>query len=126
MHFELRFPNEKEQASLMINPDTPIYDFIRLRLLNGEPMSLDATVMPLNLVPGLNKTHLESSVFRYVQETLGLKDHGIVSGGAGAEAQCAGYAAPCLRANRPGAGGRAGDLSGRWYAAGVRPLSLSL
>lgn len=39
MHFELRFPNEKEQASLMINPDTPIYDFIRLRLLNGEPMS---------------------------------------------------------------------------------------
>ncbi len=57
----------------MINPDTPIYDFIRLRLLNGEPMSLDATVMPLNLVPGLNKTHLESSVFRYVQETLGLK-----------------------------------------------------
>ena len=49
------------------------YDFIRLRLLNGEPMSLDATVMPLNLVPGLNKTHLESSVFRYVQETLGLK-----------------------------------------------------
>ena len=73
VHFELRFPNEKEQASLMINPDTPIYDFIRLRLLNGEPMSLDATVMPLNLVPGLNKTHLESSVFRYVQETLGLK-----------------------------------------------------
>ena len=29
--------------------------------------------MPLNLVPGLNKTHLESSVFKYVQETLGLK-----------------------------------------------------
>lgn len=79
VHFELRFPNEKEQASLMINPDTPIYDFIRLRLLNGEPMSLDATVMPLNLVPGLNKTHLESSVFRYVQETLGLKIMGSYS-----------------------------------------------
>lgn len=79
----------------MINPDTPIYDFIRLRLLNGEPMSPDATVMPLNLVPGLNKTHLESSVFRYVQETLGL-NHGIVSCGAGAEAQCAGYAASGL------------------------------
>ena len=78
VHFELRFPNEKEQASLMINPDTPIYDFIRLRLLNGEPMSLDATVMPLNLVPGLNKTHLESSVFRYVQETLGAEDNGII------------------------------------------------
>ena len=44
VHFELRFPNEKEQASLMINADAPIYDFIRLRLLN-----------------------------QYVQETLGLK-----------------------------------------------------
>lgn len=57
----------------MINVDTPVYDFIRLRSLNGEPMSLDSTVMPLNLVPGLNKAHLESSVFQYVQETLGLK-----------------------------------------------------
>jgi GntR family transcriptional regulator len=42
-------------------------------VLNGEPVSLDMTVMPVALVPGLNKTHLESSVFRYVQETLGLK-----------------------------------------------------
>lgn len=73
VHFELRFPNEKEQASLMINADAPVYDFIRLRLLNGEPMSLDSTVMPMNLVPGLTKSHLEGSVFQYVQETLGLK-----------------------------------------------------
>ena len=72
VRFELRFPSEKEQASLLINDDAPVYDFVRLRQLNGEPMSLDATVMPVNLVPGLNKSHLESSVFRYV-ETLGLK-----------------------------------------------------
>ncbi|MCS2153559.1 GntR family transcriptional regulator [Scandinavium goeteborgense] len=72
VRFDLRFPNEKEQSSLLINADAPVYDFVRLRLLNGEPMSLDATVMPVNLVPGLNKGHLESSVFQYV-ETLGLK-----------------------------------------------------
>lgn len=29
--------------------------------------------MPVGLVPGLTKSHLEGSVFRYVQETLGLK-----------------------------------------------------
>jgi Transcriptional regulators len=72
IRFELRFPDEKEQSSLMIDADAPVYDFIRLRLLNDEPLSLDCTVMPVALVPGLNKTHLESSVFRYVQETLGL------------------------------------------------------
>lgn len=73
VRFELRFPDEKEQTSLLIDADAPVYDFIRLRLLNGEPVSLDSTVMPVSLVPGLTKTHLESSVFRYVQETLGLK-----------------------------------------------------
>ncbi|MGE0971259.1 GntR family transcriptional regulator [Klebsiella sp. WOUb02] len=72
VRFELRFPSEKEQTSLLINADSPVYDFVRLRLLNDEPMSLDATVMPVSLVPGLNKSHLESSVFQYV-ETLGLK-----------------------------------------------------
>ena len=71
--FELRFATEKEQTSLLIDADAPVYDFVRLRVLNGEPVSLDMTVMPVALVPGLNKTHLESSVFRYVQETLGLK-----------------------------------------------------
>ena len=73
IRFELRFPTEKEQSSLLIDADAPVYDFVRLRLLNEEPVSLDLTVMPVALVPGLNKTHLESSVFRYVQETLGLK-----------------------------------------------------
>ncbi|HGF0772187.1 MULTISPECIES: GntR family transcriptional regulator [Kluyvera] len=73
IHFELRFPSEKEQASLLIDADSPVYDFVRLRLLNGEPLSLDITVMPVSLVPGLSKSHLENSVFRYVQDNLGLK-----------------------------------------------------
>ncbi|SAQ48483.1 putative transcriptional regulator [Klebsiella oxytoca] len=73
IRFELRFPTEKEQSSLLIDADAPVYDFVRLRLLNEEPVSLDLTVMPVALVPGLNKTILQSSVFRYVQETLGLK-----------------------------------------------------
>lgn len=73
IRFELRFPTEKEQASLLVGPDDPVYDFIRLRLLEGEPMSLEFTLMPVNLVPGLNRGHLESSVFRYVQDDLALK-----------------------------------------------------
>jgi GntR family transcriptional regulator len=43
-------------------------------------MSLDSTVMPMNLVPGLTKNHLEGSVFQYVQETLGLKIMGSYRG----------------------------------------------
>ena len=62
VRFAVRFPSDKEQSSLLIDADAPVYDFVRLRLLNGEPVSLDLT-----------KSHLEGSVFRYVQETLGLK-----------------------------------------------------
>lgn len=80
----------------MINADAPIYDFIRLRLLNGEPMSLDSTVMPMNLVPGLTKNHLEGSVFQYVQETTGAENYGIIPGRAGAKAQRAGQRASGL------------------------------
>ena len=35
IRFELRFPSEIEQASLLIDADSPVYDFVRLRLLNG-------------------------------------------------------------------------------------------
>ena len=72
VRFELRFPSEEEQSFLLIDADAPVYDFVRLRLLNDEPISLDATVMPVSLVPGLNTSHLESSVFAYVA-SLGLK-----------------------------------------------------
>ena len=77
VHFELRFPNEKEQASLMINADAPVYDFIRLRLLNGEPMSLDSTVMPMNLVPGLDREHLvceQTDPVLEVEQVIYLED----------------------------------------------------
>lgn len=73
VRFDLRFPTEKEQSSLLIDAESPVYDFVRLRLLDGEPVSLEFTLMPVSLVPGLNKGHLQSSVFRYVQETLALK-----------------------------------------------------
>jgi len=73
IRFELRFPTVKEQDSLLTGPDSPVYDFVRLRMLDGEPVSLEFTLMPVNLVPGLNRDHLQSSVFRYVQEELALK-----------------------------------------------------
>ena len=64
VRFAVRFPSDKEQSSLLIDADAPVYDFVRLRLLNGEPVSLDLTVMPVGLVPGLTKSHLEGSVVR--------------------------------------------------------------
>ena len=72
VHFAVRFPTGQEQEALLIDADAPVYDFVRLRLLDDEPLSLDATVMPVGLVPGLTREHLAGSVFQHVA-ALGLK-----------------------------------------------------
>ncbi len=43
--------------------------------------------MPVGLVPGLTKSHLEGSVFRYVQGDAGAEADGILPRGAGDEAR---------------------------------------
>ncbi|MFO6295666.1 UTRA domain-containing protein, partial [Pseudomonas aeruginosa] len=41
VRFAVRFPSDKEQSSLLIDADAPVYDFVRLRLLTGEPVLLN-------------------------------------------------------------------------------------
>ncbi|NDL66016.1 GntR family transcriptional regulator [Acerihabitans arboris] len=71
--FDIRFPTDKEQSCLLIDADMPIYDLIRLRFVNAEPVSLDYTLMPLKLIPNLTKDILQKSIFSYIQQDLGLK-----------------------------------------------------
>ena len=74
VRFAVRFPSDKEQSSLLIDADAPVYDFVRLRLLNGEPVSLDLTVMPVGLVPGLTKSHPlvvgQSGIVHHLQQDV--------------------------------------------------------
>ncbi len=85
VRFEVRFPTDKEQSSLLIDADAPVYDFVRLRLLNGEPVSLDLTVMPVGLVPGLNKAIWKARCFA-ISRDAGAEADGILPRGAGDEA----------------------------------------
>ena len=87
VRFAVRFPSDKEQSSLLIDADAPVYDFVRLRLLNGEPVSLDLTVMPVGAGARVCKSHLEGSVFRMCRRRWGLKLIGILPRGAGDEAR---------------------------------------
>ncbi len=71
--FAVRFPSDKEQSSLPIDADAPVYDFVRLQLLNGEPVSLDRAVMPVGLVPRVNQKPSGRFRVSLCAETLGLK-----------------------------------------------------
>lgn len=71
--FEVRFPDEKEQDKLRIPPDNPVYDIIRVRYLDGIPILLEYTIMPIYVIPGINQSVLHNSIYEYLSKTLGLK-----------------------------------------------------
>lgn len=70
--FNVRFPDEKEQQQLMIDKDTPVYHYQRLRILGGKPYSLENTVVPVHTIPGITEEVLKDSVYRYIRGELGI------------------------------------------------------
>ncbi|KRM86275.1 GntR family transcriptional regulator [Liquorilactobacillus vini] len=71
--FEVHFPNQDLQTKLDIKKDDPVYEIRRLRILNGDPLILEHTFMPVKLVPGLNEDILHKSVYGYLHQQLHLK-----------------------------------------------------
>lgn len=75
--FDLEFPNDKVKKNLNLNGEEPVYHIIRLRLLDKAPFILENTYMPVNLVPGLTQSVLESSIYAFIRDSLHLKFAGI-------------------------------------------------
>ena len=69
--FEVTFPNENIQEKLRISPEEPIYQIVRLRILDDQPYVLEHSYMPVDIVKGLTKEKLQHSVYEYIQEELG-------------------------------------------------------
>lgn len=70
--FEVRFPDETEQLKLRIDKNDSVYDIIRLRMLDGTPLMLEYTIMPICVIPGINKRILKSSIYSHITKQLGL------------------------------------------------------
>jgi GntR family transcriptional regulator len=70
--FEVQFPTEEVAMHLAIDEKTPVYYLIRLRLVDGEPYVMEKTYMPTTLIPGIKDEVLYGSVYKYIQEDLGL------------------------------------------------------
>lgn len=58
---------------LNIQPDDFVYHHCRTRCLDGLPIVIEYTYMPLDLVPGLKKSQLYQSVYAYLRDVLGYK-----------------------------------------------------
>lgn len=71
--FHERHPDEVEMKKLEIDEDEIVYDIIRLRSTNQEPLRLEYTIMPKNIIPGITSEILNHSIYQYIQNELGLK-----------------------------------------------------
>lgn len=72
IQFDVEFPNEQIQEHLMIQPEQPVYNIQRLRILENEPYILEHTYMPIHLVPSLKQEHLLSSIYDYLHQSLNI------------------------------------------------------
>ena len=71
--FSVTNPPESVAQHLSISPDDFTYYFCRVRCLEGEPVAIEYTYMPIDVTPGLKRDQLYHSVYAFVQDTLGLK-----------------------------------------------------
>ncbi|MFM9278136.1 GntR family transcriptional regulator [Paenibacillus jiagnxiensis] len=70
--FDVQFPSEEVASQLFIDPKSPVYHMIRLRIVEGEPYVMEKTYMPVNLISGLTEKVLHGSVYKHIKEELGL------------------------------------------------------
>lgn len=72
LYFNARLPEPTEQRHLQIDAAAPVYEFKRVRQINGKPYSFEHAVMPVAIAP-LNEQILEGSVYEYLSQTAKLQ-----------------------------------------------------
>jgi GntR family transcriptional regulator len=50
-----------------------VYDIHRVRYIDGNPHVIEKMYMPIELIPYLKNSHIESSLYAYIENGLGLK-----------------------------------------------------
>ncbi|WP_423189053.1 GntR family transcriptional regulator [Alkalibacterium sp. f15] len=70
--FKVVQADEIVQDKLNLKPESFVYDIHRVRLVDDKPIVIEHAYIPIERVPGLEKKHLEGSIYKYIKEDLGL------------------------------------------------------
>ncbi|HEL1557071.1 TPA: GntR family transcriptional regulator [Streptococcus suis] len=73
LHFEIIAASEKVANKLNIAIGSFVYDIERVRLLDGSPLVMENTFMPVSVIPDLRLKNVEESIYEYIQDALGMK-----------------------------------------------------
>lgn len=69
----IRSADPAAAVALGIEQSDPIYDVLRVRLANGEPVSLEHAVLPANELPGLLEQPLSGSLMELIRGRYGIQ-----------------------------------------------------
>ncbi|AWZ44998.1 GntR family transcriptional regulator [Latilactobacillus sakei] len=70
--FKVTFPSPEVKERLTLSAQQPVYEIIRLRIVDGVNSVLEHTYMPVSLAPGLTDEILEDSIYSYLKKDLHL------------------------------------------------------
>ena len=73
LDFQVVAASKDVSQQLAISEDSFVYSIYRVRLLDGKPAVIENTFMPVEAIPGLNRQHLEGSIYEFIEDGLGLK-----------------------------------------------------
>jgi GntR family transcriptional regulator len=69
----LRAADETAALGLDIQTGAPVYELLRVRLANGEPISLEHAQLPADYIPGLLEQPLGGSVMEVLRNEYGIE-----------------------------------------------------
>lgn len=68
--FDITHPTSEIASKLQIEESSFIYDIERVRVYRGRPIIMEYVFMPIDVVPGINESILEDSIYKHIRETL--------------------------------------------------------
>lgn len=73
VRFDIIHPEPEIAEKLNITTDDFVYDIVRLRKVDGRPLVIEYTKMPIELIPGIKRDVLEKSIYQYIENQLHFK-----------------------------------------------------
>ena len=73
LDFSVVHPEAPVAEKLGMSEEDFVYHVCRVRVLDGVPQVVEYTYMPIAKIPGLRLEHVQSSIYAYIEQDLGLK-----------------------------------------------------
>lgn len=71
--FSVVRPSDEVASQLNMERDEFAYHICRVRKVDGRPLVVEYTYMPIKLIPDLRESTLHASIYGYIEHDLGLK-----------------------------------------------------